>query len=113
LRPGCLRRRPVAWQFVKPLGVVARIERPVFVHGLIEVAADHGGDHVHDVVPVVAESDQPLDGLPGFGRVVGQQLAGDNLMQRDVQPGTERLTAYDHLFIVAERVFEFGMLRLD
>jgi hypothetical protein len=52
-------------------------------------------------------------GLPGLGRLTGQQLAGDDLMQRDVQPRAERLTAGDHLLVGAEGVFEFGMQGLD
>ncbi len=47
------------------------------------------------------------------GRVIGQQLARDNLVHRDVQPWAERLTTGDHLFIAAQRVFEFGVPRLD
>jgi len=48
---------------------------------------------VHDVVPVVAQGAEPLNRLPRLGRVVGQQLVGDNLVQRDAQPRAERLTA--------------------
>ncbi len=113
MRAGCLRWRPVAGQFVQPPGVVARIELPMLLHGPVKVVADHGCDHVHDVVPVVAEGGEPLHRLPCPGRVIGQQLARDNLVHRDVQPRAERLTVDDHLFIAAERVFEFCVLRLD
>src|SRR6266567_9474706 len=54
MRAGCLRWRPAAGQFVQPPGVVARIELPMLLHGPVKVVADHGCDHVHDVVPVVA-----------------------------------------------------------
>src|SRR6266516_3879241 len=54
-------------EFVEPPGVAARIERLVFVHGRVDVVADHPCDHVHDVVPVVAERGQPLHGRPGSG----------------------------------------------
>ncbi len=70
-----------AGQFVEPPGVVAWIEPPVLCQGAVEVVADHGGDHVHDVVPVVALAGQPLNGLPCLGRVVGQQLTRDDLVQ--------------------------------
>src|SRR6266516_1828390 len=70
---GCLRWRPVAGQFVQPPGVVARIELPMLLHGPVKVVADHGCDHVHDVVPVVAEGAEPLHRLPCPGRVIGQQ----------------------------------------
>jgi hypothetical protein len=48
-----------------------------------------------------------------LGRVVGQQLARDNVVHRNVQPGAERLTVSDHLFIAAQRVFESCVLSLD
>jgi hypothetical protein len=85
----------------------------VLRHGVVEVVTDHGRDHVHDVVPVIAKAGQPLNGLPCLGRVVGQQLGRGNLVHGDVQPGAERLTAGDHLLIAAQRLFEFGVLRLD
>jgi hypothetical protein len=70
-RSECLRGRPIPWEFAEPPRIVADVERPVLVEGLIEVVTDHACDHVDDVVPVVAEAGEPLDGLPGFGRVVG------------------------------------------
>jgi hypothetical protein len=62
-------------------------------------------------VPVVAEPGQPPSRLPCPGRVIGQQLVGDDLVHRGVQPRAERLTVGDHLFTAAECVF--GVLRLD
>jgi hypothetical protein len=47
------------------------------------------------------------------GRLIGQQLVRDNLTHRDMQPGAGRLAVDGHLFIAAERVAEFRVLRPD
>jgi hypothetical protein len=64
-------------------------------------------------VPVIAEAGQPLNRLPCLGRVLSQQLIGDNLVQRYVQPRAERLAAHRYLFTGPERIVEFCVLGLD
>ncbi len=69
-----------------------------------------GGSTAHqapepDVVPVVPEPGEPLDRLPRLGRVVGQQLARDHLMEHDVQLEAHRLAVRTrHLLVMLERL---------
>jgi len=79
----------------------------------MDVVAYQGGDHVRDVVPVIAEACQPLNRLPCLGWVVSQQLIRDDLVHRDVQPRAERLAVGSHLLIALKRIFEFCVLRLE
>src|SRR5258706_11169426 len=79
----------------------------------MDIVAYQSRDHVHDVMPVIAEASEPLNRLPRLGWVVSQQLIRDHLMHHYVQPWVERLAARDHLLFTPEGIFELGMLRLD
>ena len=65
-------------------------------------------------MPVVAEPGESLDRLPRLGRVVGQQLVRDHLMERDVQPGVHRLAVGTRPLLVAlERLLHLQVLRFE
>jgi hypothetical protein len=85
----------------------------VLLEGPVDVLGDERGDHVHDVVPVIAQPVQALNRVPCPGRVVGQQLVRHDLVHCYVQPRVDGLAIDDHIFIAAQRVCEFRMLRLD
>ena len=54
---------------------------------------------MHDVVPVIAEPGQALNGLPCLGWVVGQQLVSHHLVHGQMQPRVDRLAAGNHVVI--------------
>src|SRR3954452_24278975 len=72
---------PVGGKFLEPAGMVGGVERSAFGHRGMDVVAEHGSDHVHDVVPVVAQSRETLYGRPGFRWIVSEQLVGHDLVQ--------------------------------
>jgi hypothetical protein len=118
-----LRRRPVPRQCIEPPEVISTIELPEVIstielpflgHDPVKVLADQFHDHVHHVVPVVAEPGQPLNCLPRLGRVVGRQLVRDHSVQRDVQPRVHRLAAGgSDLFMPLERPCHLEVLCLE
>jgi hypothetical protein len=85
----------------------------VLSQGLEDVVAHQRRDHVHDVVPVAGQAAEALNRLPGLRRIVGKQLVRDNLVHRYVQPRVDRLAVDEHVFIAAERICGFCVLRLD
>jgi hypothetical protein len=109
-----LRRRPVSGQCIEPPHVIRTIELPLLGHDPVKVLADQFHDHVHHIVPVVAEPGQPLNCLPRLGRVVGQQLVRDHSVQRDVQRRVHRLAAGgSDLFMPFERPCHLEVLCLE
>ena len=82
-------------------------------HGPMEVLAYHSGDHVHDVVPVVAEAAQAAE--PSAMSRAGRQPATDSRRPGAWLCAASGWTArhHNHLFIAPQRIFEFGVLRLD
>ena len=58
---------PVAGQFAQPPGVGGRVGLAVFLERRVDVLGDQRGDHVHDVVPVIAEPGEALNRLPTSG----------------------------------------------
>jgi hypothetical protein len=64
-------------------------------------------------VPVIAQIGQLLNSVPRLGRIVGQQLVRDNLVQRDVQPGLTGTPPTVISSSMCRGAFELWGLRLD
>ncbi len=72
--------------------------------GVVEHGRPAGGEHVADVVAVVAGRAQALGGRPHLRRLAGEELVGDDLMQCEVRPDS---------ILVAQFLKEAGVLRGD
>src|SRR5262249_17740390 len=103
---------PVAGQLVQPPGVGGRVGLALFLQDPVDVLGNQRGNHVHDVVPVITAPGEPLNRLPGLGRVIGQQLVRHHLVHRHVQPRVDGLAIDDHVVFTLEGISELRVERL-
>ena len=94
--------------------VTLAVVRALVVPGSPNLLYHGTGEHVQDLVSLIAGLEQSHRGVPNLRRRVVPQLRGDDLVHRQVQAGIHRPAAeLDLTAAFLERLREFGMLTAD
>lgn len=75
----------------------------------VDLSGHHAGEHVQDLVAVIAGVKEPAGGPVDLGWVTVGDLVGDDLVHREMQADVHRLAA-DHDLVLAalERLLQVG-----
>ena len=112
-RPRCGRAFPLprGGEGLQRGNVKVAIVRTFLVQRPPNLLRDRRGEHVQDLVAVVARLEQPCRRCPHLRRVVVPQLRGHDLVHREMQAGIDRLAFNLNISATfSQRAVEFRVL---